>query len=49
VLFSSDFPGLRSGYWVVFSGMYDGRDAALAQAGKLRPQWPGAYARRISG
>ncbi len=49
MLFSSDFPDLRPGYYVVFSGQYDGRDAAVAQATKLRGQFPGAYARQISG
>ena len=49
VLFSSDFPDLRPGYYVVFSGTYDARSAAVAQATKLRGQFPGAYARQISG
>lgn len=49
VLFSSDFPDLRSGYWVVFSGSYPDRGTAIAQATKLRPDFPGAYARRIEG
>ena len=49
VLFSSDFPDLRPGYWVVFSGSYPSRSAAVAQATKLRPQFPGAYAREITG
>lgn len=49
VLFSSDFPDLRPGYYVVFSGTYDSQSAAVAQATKLRGQFPGAYARRITG
>lgn len=49
VLFSSDFPDLRPGFWVVFSGTYTSRDPAIDQATKLRPQFPGAYAREISG
>jgi hypothetical protein len=49
VLFSTDFPELREGYWVVFSGTFGAKGEAVAQAGKLRPSWPGAYARRISG
>lgn len=49
VLLSSDFPDLRPGYWVVFSGMYDSRSTAIAQAVKLRPDFPTAYARRIEG
>lgn len=49
VLFSSDFSDLRPGYWVVFSGRYGSRDTAIAQAVKLRPEFPTAYARRIEG
>lgn len=49
VLFSSDHPGLRAGYWVVFSGTYSSPAPAAAQAQKLRPRFPGAYARRIQG
>lgn len=49
VLRSSDFPDLRPGYWVVFSGRYDDRAEAIAQATRLRPGFPGAYARRLSG
>jgi hypothetical protein len=49
VLFSSDHPELRSGFWVVFSGVYPDRGPAIAQATRMRPEFPGAYARRISG
>lgn len=49
VLFSSDFADLEPGYWVVFSGSYDDRGPAIAQATALRPQFPGAYARRLEG
>ena len=49
VLFSTDFAELRPGYWVVFSGTYDSRNTAIAQAVKLRPDFPSAYARRIEG
>jgi hypothetical protein len=49
VLFSSDYPPLRSGYWVVYSGVYDTQAAAAAQAGRLRARWPGAFARKIVG
>ncbi len=49
VLFSTDFSVLRSGYWVVFSGIYDSRVTAIAQATKLRGGFPRAYARRIEG
>jgi hypothetical protein len=49
VLFSSDYAGLRPGYWVVFSGSYSSESAAEAQARKLSGSWPGAYARRIEG
>lgn len=49
VLFSTDFSYLRPGYWVVFSGIYDSRSTAIAQAVKLRSDFPTAYARRIEG
>jgi hypothetical protein len=49
VLFSSDYPGLRPGYWVVFSGQYPSQSAAAAQARSLRSEFPDAYARRIQG
>lgn len=49
VLPSSDYADLRPGYWVLFSGIYDDRSAAIAQATRLRPQFPGAYARMIEG
>ena len=49
VLLSTDFSALRSGYWVVFSGIYDSRVTAIAQATKLRGSFPRAYARRIEG
>lgn len=49
VLLSSDFPDLRPGFWVVFSGTFDDRAAAIAQATRLRPRFPGAYARRLEG
>jgi type IV secretory pathway VirB10-like protein len=49
VLFSTDFPGFRPGYWVVFSGVYDSRARAIDQASVLRSEYPGAYARRIEG
>jgi hypothetical protein len=49
VLFSSDYAGLRPGYWVVFSGSYPSKSAAEAQARALSGRFPGAYARRIEG
>ena len=49
VLSSSDYAGLRPGYWVVFSGQYPGQSAAAAQASSLSSEFPGAYARRIQG
>lgn len=49
VLLSSDHPGMRPGFYVVFSGVFDDRSRAIAQATRLRPSWPGAYARRVSG
>jgi SPOR domain/zinc-ribbon domain len=49
VLFSSDYPGLEPGYWVVFSGSFPARAAAESHATELSSQFPGAYARRIEG
>ncbi len=49
VLFSSDFPGLRPGYWVVYSGSFPAESAAEAHARDLSGSWPGAYAKRIEG
>jgi hypothetical protein len=49
VLYSSDFPDLRPGYWVVFSGRFGDRADAIAQATRMRPDFPGAYARRLTG
>lgn len=47
VLFSSDHPPLRPGYWVVFSGVYTTKSEALTHARSLLPKWPGAYPRQI--
>jgi hypothetical protein len=49
VLPSDDFADLRPGFWVLFSGTYDDREAAISQASALRPEFPGAYARRLEG
>ena len=47
VLFSSDHPPLRPGYWVAFSGTYTTRDEALSQARSLVASYPGASPRRL--
>ncbi len=47
VLFSSDHPPLRPGYWVAFSGTYTSRDEALSHARTLVSSWPGAYPRQV--
>jgi hypothetical protein len=49
VLFSSDYPGLRPGFWVVYSGSFPSQAAAEAHARSLSGSWPGAYAKRIEG
>ncbi|HMM49845.1 MAG TPA: hypothetical protein PKE32_09595, partial [Miltoncostaeaceae bacterium] len=49
VLFSSDHPGLRPGFWVVFTGEYPTQAAAAARARALAGRYPGAYPRRITG
>lgn len=49
VLRSSDHPGLRPGYWVVFSGSFSSRSAAAAHARALAGRFPGAYPRYVQG
>ncbi len=49
VLYSSDHPGLRAGYWVVFSGSFGSRSEAAAHARALANRFPGAYPRHIEG
>lgn len=49
VLVSDDHAGLRPGYYVVFSGVYDDRQSAIDQAARLAADFPGAYARQITG
>jgi hypothetical protein len=49
VLLSDDFADLRPGYWVLFSGTFSDRGPAIARAEALRPEFPGAYARRLEG
>lgn len=49
VLFSSDHPGLRPGYWVVFSGSFPSRAGAAGHARALAGAHPGAYPRLIEG
>jgi hypothetical protein len=47
VLYSSDHPPLRPGYWVAFSGTFTTRQEALAHARTLVGRFPGAYPRRV--
>ncbi len=49
VLPSDDFADLRPGYWVLFSGVFADRDAAISRAASLRGAYPGAYARHLDG
>jgi hypothetical protein len=49
ILYSSDHAGLRPGYYVVYSGVFDTRAEAIRQAKKLASSFSGAYARQISG
>lgn len=48
VLDSDEFKSLRSGYFVVFSGQYDSRDAAERALDGLSGDAPGAYVRRVT-
>jgi hypothetical protein len=49
VLVSDEHPGLVPGYYVVFSGVLDSRQAAIDRAARLSGEFPGAYARQITG
>ncbi len=49
VMISDDHPEFRPGFYVVFSGVFDGRQAAIDEAARLSGRFPGAYARQISG
>lgn len=49
VMISDDHPEFRPGFYVVFSGVFDARQAAIDQAARLAGRFPGAYARQISG
>lgn len=49
ILFSTDHAGLRPGYYVVYSGVFDTRAEAAAQAQKLASDFPGANPRQIVG
>jgi hypothetical protein len=49
VLPSDDFADLQPGYWVLFSGTFSDRGTAIAHAADFRGEFPGAYARRLSG
>ena len=48
LLDSDDYKSLRGGYWVVFSGQYDSRDAAESAAEGLESEAPGAYVRKVT-
>ena len=47
ILNSSDYSSLRAGYWVVFSGQYEDREAAQAAADGFKSTVPEAYARLV--
>lgn len=49
VLFSSDYPDLRPGYWVAFSGSFTTRADAAAHARTLSGSFPGSYPRHVEG
>jgi hypothetical protein len=49
VLLSDDFGSLRSGYWVVFSGVYENNEGAVQRAGRARALgFETAYPRFVS-
>jgi septal ring-binding cell division protein DamX len=47
ILHSDDYPSLRPGYWVVFSGQYPTRAQAQSAATAAQSAAPGAYARQV--
>ena len=49
VLLSSDHAGMRPGLYVVFSGVFDSRSEAAGEASALSGEFPGAYARQVTG
>lgn len=48
VLDSSDYSSLRSGYWVVFSGIYDTKAQAQGGLQTARSRYPLAYVRQVA-
>jgi hypothetical protein len=47
LLESSKYSSLRSGFWVVFSGVYDSQSAAQKASEQAQSAAPGAYAREV--
>ena len=47
VLDSSDFSSLHSGYWVVFSGVYNSAQEAESGVDTAKGSYSGAYARQL--
>ena len=49
LLFSSDYSSLNPGYWVVFSGTFDSKQEAAAEADAVEASgFAGSYAREIT-
>jgi hypothetical protein len=48
VLDSSDYRSMRSGYWVVFSGVYDTKAQAVSRLTSARSRYPLAYVRQVA-
>lgn len=48
VLDSSDYSSMRSGYWVVFSGVYDRKAQAQSGLSTARSRYPLAYVRQVA-
>ena len=48
ILNSSEFSSLHSGYFVVFSGVYDSETEARAALGTAQGSYPQSYARQIT-
>ena len=47
LLHSDDYPSLRPGYWVLFTGKYGTREEAEAAVATAADAAPDAYVRRV--
>jgi hypothetical protein len=48
ILVSTSYAGLRPGYYVVFTGVYDSIEEAQGKLAAASARFPGAYAKQIA-